>query len=113
EIPGERATPGKRVLPLGDLTVRYDTGLARFVLSSRSQRCRVIPVLTSGIDPEGVVAFLVSVGRQDLQPVSWFSGFDVEGVTRWPRYTVGRVVLFRRRWVYATGSLPVVEGAPG
>jgi len=35
---------------------------------------------------------------------------DVPGIDRWPRFTTGRLVLFRRRWTLAPGE-PSEEGA--
>jgi lantibiotic biosynthesis dehydratase-like protein len=107
ELPGERASPGAEAIPLADLTVRWDGAGERFVLRSLSRGVEVVPVISSGISPEGFVAFLVQVGRQGLQPLAHFPGFDVPGVTRWPRFTFGRLVLFRRRWVFAPGEGPV------
>ena len=70
-----------------------------------------MPVISSGVSPEGFVSFLVEIGRQGLQPLSWFPGFDVPGIPRWPRFTSGRLVLFRRRWIVAPGELPATADA--
>ncbi len=106
ELPGERASPGAEVIPLAALTVRWDAGDGRFVLRWPSREIEVVPVISSGVSPEGFVSFLVEIGRQGLQPLSWFPGFDVPGIHRWPRFTSGRLVLFRRRWTLAPGKPP-------
>jgi hypothetical protein len=106
EMPGEKATPGAVAIPLRDLWVRYETSQARFVLRSESLGREIIPVISSGVDPVGICSFLVSVGYQRLHPVGYLPGFDVEGVTRWPRVVCGKVVLFRERWIFRPGEWP-------
>jgi hypothetical protein len=106
ELPGEKASEGARVIPLRDLAVRYDSEAKRFVLRWRPGGLEVIPVVGSGISPEGFVSFLVSVGQQGFQPLTCFPGFDEDGIVAWPRFTWGRTVLFRRRWIFPGGSLP-------
>ncbi|HEY8019501.1 MAG TPA: lantibiotic dehydratase [Thermoanaerobaculia bacterium] len=115
ELPGERAAPGAAAIALADLTVRWDAGGRRFVLRSLSRGAEVVPVISSGISPEGFISFLIEIGRQGLQPLAHFPGFDVPGVTRWPRFTLGRLVLFRRRWIFPPGAAPEVprEGGDG
>jgi hypothetical protein len=112
ELPGDKASPGAEVIPLSDLVVRYDAREEKFILRSKSRGVEVLPIISSGINPEGFISFLVLIGQQDLQPVGYFPGFDVDGVTHWPRYTLGRIVLFRRRWVVPAPTLPA-EGAGG
>jgi len=113
ELLGERATPGAEVIPLGDLTVRWDRAASRFVLSWVSRGLEVVPVISSGISPQGFVSFLVEIGRQGLQPLAYFPGFEVPGVSRWPRFVAGPLVLFRRRWVFAPGEAPAVPREGG
>lgn len=105
-LPGDVATPGAIALPLADLVVRFDPASGEFVLRSRSQGVRVLPVVTSGISTEGLLDFLVEIGRQGTQPLAWFPGFDAEGVTHWPRVVSGRVVLFRERWCFGAREVP-------
>jgi hypothetical protein len=62
------------------------------------------------VNPVGFVSFLVAIGEQALQPVGYFPGFDVPGVTHWPRVVAGRVVLFRERWVFRKGEWPEPPG---
>jgi hypothetical protein len=102
--------PGAEVIHLRELTVRWDAGEGRFVLRWEPSGIEVIPVISSGVSPEGFVSFLVEIGRQGLQPLSWFPGFEVPGIERWPRFVSGRLVLFRRRWTFQPGPLPE-EGA--
>jgi hypothetical protein len=104
ELPGEKASPGAEVIPLTAMTVRWNSQEARFVL--RWAETEVVPVISSGVSPEGFVSFLVEIGRQGLQPLSWFPGFEVPGITRWPRFTSDKLVLFRRRWTLVPGKLP-------
>jgi hypothetical protein len=112
ELPGERASPGAEVIHLRAMTVRWDSAEGRFVLRWARGGVEVVPVISSGVSPEGFVSFLVEIGRQGLQPLSWFPGFEVPGIARWPRFTSGRLVLFRRRWSFAPGELPnVAESA--
>jgi hypothetical protein len=106
ELLGERATPGAEVIPLTDLTVRWDRAAERFVLTWVSRGLEVVPVISSGISPEGFVAFLVEIGRQGLQPLAHFPGFEVPGLSSWPRFVAGPLVLFRRRWVFELGEAP-------
>jgi Lantibiotic dehydratase, N terminus len=106
ELPGQKASASTEVIHLRELTVRWDEGERRFVLRWAPRGIEVVPVISSGVSPEGFVSFLVEIGRQGLQPLSWFPGFDVPGIDRWPRFTTGRLVLFRRRWTLAPGQLP-------
>lgn len=106
ELPGDRATPGTRGLPLADLTVRYDSASGEFILRSRSLATRVQPIVSSGISSDGLISFLVEIGRQGTQPLAYFPGFDVEDVARWPRVRCGNVVLFRQRWRFGPGQAP-------
>ena len=103
ELPGDRATPGAEVIPLSEMTVRWDSAEGRFVLLWPARGVEVVPVISSGVSPEGFVSFLVEIGRQGQQPLAWFPGFDVPGIAVWPRFTSGRVVLFRRRWIFPPG----------
>jgi len=106
ELPGETASPGAQVIPLRELVARYDSGAKRFVLRWPQRELEVIPVIGSGISPEGFVSFLVSVGQQGFQPLTYFPGFEAEGIVAWPRFTWGRTVLFRRRWLLPAEALP-------
>jgi hypothetical protein len=94
ELPGDRTTPGRESIPLADLTVRFDSRARRFRLRSRRRGVEVMPLVTSGISPEGLATFLLMIGQQDLQPLALFPGFDVEGIRRWPRFRFGRVSCF-------------------
>jgi hypothetical protein len=108
ELPGSLASPGSEVIPLREMTVRWDTSSERFVLLWPRGGVEVIPVVSSGVSPEGFVQFLVEIGRQGLQPLGWFPGFDVAGLRCWPRFRSGKLVLFRRRWVFPAGEAPAV-----
>jgi len=112
ELPGDRASPDAEAIPLADLVVRWDSAARRFVLRSLSRGAPVVPVISSGVSPEGFISFLVEVGRQGLQPLGLFPGFDVPDVLRWPRFTLGRVVLFRRRWIFPPGAAPAMPRDP-
>jgi len=105
-LPGDHPTPGKVALPLADLVVRFDAASAEFELRSKAHGCRVVPVVSSGISTEGFLSFLVEVGRQGVQPLAYFPGFDVEDMPVWPRVRCGNVVLFRRRWRCPAGEVP-------
>ena len=121
ELPGDRATPGAEVIPLREMTVRWDAAEGRFVLRWPARGVHggggveVVPVISSGVSPEGFVSFLVEIGRQGQQPLAWFPGFDVPDtadIIAWPRFTSGRVVLFRRRWIFPAapaGGAPAPE----
>jgi hypothetical protein len=116
ELPGSRATPGAEVIPLREMTVRWDVAAGRFVLRWPARGLEVVPVISSGVSPEGFVSFLVEIGRQGLQPLAWFPGFDVPGIARWPRFVTGdggRLVLFRRRWIFSPGETPEVPREGG
>src|SRR5262245_46859195 len=109
ELPGEKASPGAEVIPLRELTVRWDTTQSRFVLRWTRDGTEVLPVITSGVNPVGAIQFLVNIGQQGLQPLGYFPGFDVEGVTRWPRFVCGKLVVFRERWAFGPGMWPVPQ----
>ncbi|HTG34783.1 MAG TPA: lantibiotic dehydratase [Thermoanaerobaculia bacterium] len=111
EVPGMRASPGAEVIHLREMAVRWDSGEGRFVLRREADGVEVIPVISSGVSPEGFISFLVEIGRQGLQPLSWFPGFDVPGIFRWPRFASGRLVLFRRRWIVSPGEIPEAADA--
>ncbi|HEX4965026.1 MAG TPA: lantibiotic dehydratase [Thermoanaerobaculia bacterium] len=112
ELLGERANPQAEVIPLTELTVRWDAPAGRFVLrwtapgGDGAKTVEVVPLITSGVSPEGFVSFLVEIGRQGLQPLAWFPGFDVPGIARWPRFRSGHLILFRRRWTFGPGETP-------
>ncbi|MEP7028234.1 MAG: lantibiotic dehydratase [Candidatus Eisenbacteria bacterium] len=96
--PGEIPGPGATVLPLSDLLVRWDARAERFVLRSRRLDRRVVPVLPNGLSPEGVIAFLVAVGQQDLQPLALFPDAHPARPGELPRIVSGTTILFRRRY---------------
>jgi lantibiotic biosynthesis dehydratase-like protein len=106
ELPGEKASEGAEVIPLRELAVRYDSDRKRFALRWLPRGLEVIPVIGSGISPEGFVSFLVSLGQQGFQPLGYFPGFETEGIVAWPRFIWNRTVLFRRRWIVPPEALP-------
>jgi hypothetical protein len=106
ELPGDCVTEGRERIPLADLTARWDSAAERFVVRSISREVEILPVISSGINPEGFVSFLTMAGSQGIQPLGFFQGFDVPEVPSWPRFTFGNVVLFRRRWIFDAGELP-------
>lgn len=116
ELLGERASPGKTVIPWAELRVRWDTGEDLFVLTwprDPEEAVEVIPVVSSGVSPEGFISLLIAIGRQAIQPLSLFPGFEAEGVTYWPRFVHGRTVLFRQRWIFRPDGLPEMPGGSG
>ncbi|HYQ90309.1 MAG TPA: lantibiotic dehydratase [Candidatus Binatia bacterium] len=113
ELPGDRATERREAVPLADLTACWDSAENRFVLRWESRGIEILPVINSGINPEGFISFLTMVGGQGLQPLGFFQGFDVAGIRSWPRFTFGNVVLFRRRWVFHTAELPAGKSPEG
>ncbi|HYJ32569.1 MAG TPA: lantibiotic dehydratase [Candidatus Binatia bacterium] len=106
ELPGDRATEGREAIPLADLTATWDSAAGRFHLRSVSRGIEIVPVISSGINPEGFVSFLTMVGGQDLQPLGLLPGFDHPEVRRWPRFRFENVILFRRRWAFEASELP-------
>jgi len=106
EMPGEKASPGAIAIPLNDLVIRFSTSDRRFILRSVALAREIIPVISSGVNPVGITSFMVDVGYQGIQPIGYFPGFDAPGVSRWPRVTCGRVVLFRAKWVFRPGEWP-------
>jgi hypothetical protein len=106
ELPGDRVTEGREAIPLADLTATWVSEAGRFVVRSLSRGIEILPVICSGINPEGFVSFLTMVGEQGQQPLGYLPGFDVAGVRSWPRFTFGNVVLFRKRWVFDPAELP-------
>src|SRR5262249_1543471 len=109
ELPGDRVSRGRVALPLSDLVVRYESGSGGVRLRSKSQNCDGLPVISSGISSEGFISFLTEIGRQGIQPLAYFPGFNVDDVAHWPRFRVGKVVLFRRRWLVPSSDLPPLE----
>ena len=106
ELPGDKASMGARVFGLVDLVVRFDTKADRFVLRLARLGTEVVPVVNSGVNPVGFVSFLVAIGEQGLQPLTYFPGFDAPGITHWPRLVSGKLVLFREHWVFRRGEWP-------
>jgi len=111
ELPGDLVSEGVERLPLSDLVIRYDSVDDRLVLRSVRSGLEIVPVLSSGVSPSGIVSSLVHIGRQGLQPVGWLPGFHAPGIMRWPRFRCGRVVLFRERWVFERDRLPRAESS--
>jgi hypothetical protein len=105
ELPGDRATAGVENVPLADLVLRYESATDRLVLRSRSQGVEIVPVLGSGVSPSGIVSTLIHIGRQGLQTVGYLPGLDAIDVVHWPRISIGPVVMFRERWVFAREAL--------
>lgn len=112
ELPGDLCSPAAERIRLADLVVRYESASGRFVLRCCAGGAEVIPTLSSGISPEGFVSFLLAVGRQGWQPLSYYPGFECAGVRRWPRFTLGNTVVFRRRWEFEARELPLSAAAP-
>jgi lantibiotic biosynthesis dehydratase-like protein len=106
ELPGDKTSPGVETIPLTDLVIRYETAADRLVLRSVSRGVEVIPVLSSGVSPSGIVSELVHIGRQGWQTVGYLPGFHAPQVSRWPRYVCGKLVLFRARWMFGAGDVP-------
>lgn len=106
ELPGEKASAGAEVIPLRELRVRYDSARERFVLRWAPRDLEVVPVINSGVNPVGIISFLIAIGQQEIQPLGYFPGFEAEGVTRWPRCVCDRLVLFRERWAFGAGEWP-------
>jgi hypothetical protein len=111
ELPGDLVSGGARRVALADLVIRYDSAADRLVLRSAGTGSEIVPVLTSGVSPAGIVSSLIHIGRQGLQPVGWLPGFHAPGLVRWPRFRCGRVVLFRERWVFTRPELPCADGS--
>ncbi len=106
ELPGETASPRATAIPLIALTVRFDSATQQFVLRWPERGVNVIPIINSGVNPSGVISFLINIGQQGLQPLGLMPGFDDPGVTRWPRLVCGKTVLMRERWVLRNGDWP-------
>ncbi len=108
ELPGDLVSPGVERIPLGDLSLRYDSRAGRLVLRSLSRGVEVIPVVSSGVNPSGIVSELIHIGRHGWQTVGYLPGFEAPRVKRWPRFVCGNVVLFRARWTFGGDRLPQV-----
>jgi hypothetical protein len=109
ELPGDLASPGVARIALSDLSIRFDSASDRLVLRSVSRGAEVIPVLSSGVSPSGIVSELIHIGRQGWQTVGYLPGFRDPEVTHWPRVVCGRVVLFRERWTFGPDRLPATS----
>ncbi len=114
ELLGEKASPGATVIPLAELTLRWASDEERLVLRWPRRDVEVVPVLSSGVATEGFISLLAGIGRQSIQPLSLFPGFEAEGVKCWPRFVHGRVVIFRQRWIFPPTKAPepVETGKP-
>jgi hypothetical protein len=114
ELPGELASRGVERIPLHDLSIRFDASIDRLVLRSVSKDVEVIPVLSSGVSPSGIVSDLIHIGRQGWQTVGYLPGFQAPEVERWPRFVCGNVTLFRARWTFRRDRMPPATrgGAP-
>ncbi len=108
ELPGDLASPGVERIPLRDLSIRYDSSTGRLVLRSVSRDVEVIPVLSSGVNPSGIVSELIHIGRQGWQTVGYLPGFHAPDVERWPRFVCGKVILFRARWTFDRDRMPPI-----
>jgi hypothetical protein len=108
ELPGDLVSTNAERIPLTDLSIRYDSRSERLVLRSVSRDVEVIPVLSSGVSPSGIVSELIHIGRQGWQTVGYLPGFHAPHVNRWPRIVCGNVVLFRARWTIAGTRLPTL-----
>lgn len=106
ELPGETATPGRTGIPLRELHLRWISGERRFVARWEREGVEVVPVINSGVNPTGIVSFLVEIGQQGQQPIGLFPGFDDPRVRVWPRVDSGRLTLMRRRWVFPRSACP-------
>lgn len=113
ELVGDKASPEAAAIPLNDLVIRYDSAADRLVLRSVSHEVEVIPVLSSGVSPSGIVTELVHIGRQGWQSVGYLPGFHAPSVRRWPRFVCGKVVLFRARWVFPADEAPLPSRRTG
>jgi len=103
-LPGETVDPAAEAIPVRDLFVRWDGARERFLLRSRKLDREVVPVLANGLSPDGFVAFLVAIGRQDVQPLAWFRDLAPGRAGTLPRVVSGDTVLFRRRWQWTAGD---------
>jgi hypothetical protein len=114
ELPGDLVSAKAERIPLTDLSIRYDSRSDQLVLRSVSRDVEVIPVLSSGVSPSGIVSELIHIGRQGWQTVGYLPGFDAPHVNRWPRIVCGKVVLFRARWTFTGTRLPKLprDGEP-
>jgi hypothetical protein len=108
ELPGDLVSTEAERIPLNDLSIRYDSRSGRLVLRSVSRDVEVIPVLSSGVSPSGIVSELIHIGRQGWQTVGYLPGFHAPHVNRWPRIVSGSVVLFRARWTFMGARLPTL-----
>jgi hypothetical protein len=106
ELPGDLVSTGAERVPLTDLRIRYDSATDRLVLRSSCRDVEVIPVVTSGVSPSGIVSELIHIGRQGWQAIGYLPGFHAPQVKRWPRIVCGNVVLFRARWTFMGERLP-------
>ena len=106
ELPGDLVSAGAERISLTDLRIRYDSASDKLVLRSLSRGVEVIPVLSSGVSPSGIVSELIHIGRQGWQTVGYMPGFYAPWVHRWPRIVCGNVVLFRARWTFTGERLP-------
>lgn len=108
ELPGDLVSPGVARIPLTDLVARFDSASGRIVLRSIARGVEVVPVLSSGVSPSGIVSELIHLGRQGWQSVGYLPGFHAPDVAYWPRFVFGRVVLFRARWSFRREGMPRV-----
>lgn len=113
ELIGERGSPGATVIPLRELTLTWVSEQERFRLDWTREGVEVVPVISSGVAPMGFVSLLAGIGRQAIQPVSYVPGFEAETIRCWPRFTCGRVVVFRRRWILPPGTAPEAPAGAG
>ncbi|MFI9649370.1 lantibiotic dehydratase [Streptomyces sp. NPDC052040] len=112
--PGEHSTaPEEARLPLDDLYAVHDTGGDRLALRSRRLDQEVVPLylgyLVPMVLPEVPRTLLLFSPTARSVPDVWRgvpAGPAVEGVTRRPRVRHHSLVLQRRSWTAADGSLP-------
>jgi hypothetical protein len=101
--PGGPASRGPR-LRAARSSVRFDSERDRFVVRSGGDWTEVIPSSTAS-QPCRLRLVLDRDRRADAQPIGYFPGFDVPGVTHWPRIVADGSCL-REHWVFRKGEWP-------
>lgn len=109
---------GRRGIPLSDLVIRHDAAGDTLELVSASSGRRILPVylggLVSALLPDVQKLLLLFGVSSQVNMPTWntlFATRDAAGVQRYPRLSVGNIVLLRKMWSVAPDLVP--RRAPG
>ena len=112
-IGGAEGTAGRTNIPLSDLRIRHDAASDTLQLLSASGGHQILPVylggLVSALLPDVQKLLLLFGLSSTVVPPTWNTLFATRapsGVQRYPRLSVGNIVLLRKMWSIAPELVP-------